>query len=390
MAGGLGFEPRLAESESAVLPLDDPPTGRRAVSTTGRAGLGRAAVANRAAGRVPSARPSTCTGEFGALQKWQRGDASGRLEFAPVVRRIETMRNPGIEEMNAFAAIAERRSFAKAAVALGMSPSSLSQTIRDLEERLGVRLLNRTTRSVAPTEAGEPLLADFDAAIDTVRAFRDKPAGVIRLTVPPPAANFILAPVLQRFFATYPDIKLEISVDLNLIDIVADRFDAGIRLGNRVDRDMIAVRVSDPIRRVLVAAPIYLARRPAPKTPHDLLQHNAIRFRLPGGGFIPWRFQEAGKTFEIAPEGSLIVNEPEMAVRAAIDGVGVLYTAQQYVEGAMTDGRLVSMLEGWVPTETDGFFLYYPSRRHVPGPLQALINFLRENLKNGKRAAAAG
>lgn len=304
------------------------------------------------------------------------------------------MRNPGIEEMNAFAAIAERRSFAKAAVALGMSPSTLSQTIRDLEERLGVRLLNRTTRSVAPTEAGErllerlrPLLADFDAAIDTVRAFRDKPAGIIRLTVPPPAANFILAPALQRFFAAYPDIKLEISVDLNLVDIVADRFDAGIRLGNRVDRDMIAVRVSDPIRRVLVAAPAYLAQHPAPKVPHDLLQHNAIRFRLPGGGFIPWRFQEAGKSFELALEGSLIVNEPEMAIRAAVDGVGVLYMARQYVDDAIASGRLVPLLEAWVPTETDGFFLYYPSRRHVPAPLQALINFLRDNLKNGKHAA---
>jgi len=304
------------------------------------------------------------------------------------------MRNPGLEEMNAFAAIAERRSFAKAAVALGISPSTLSQTIRDLEERLGVRLLNRTTRSVAPTEAGErllerlrPLLADFDAAIETVRAFRDKPAGVIRLTVPPPAASFILAPVLQRFFAAYPDIRLEISVDLNLVDIVADHFDAGIRLGNRVDRDMIAVRVSDPVRRALVAAPAYLAQHPAPETPHDLLRHNAIRFRLPGGGFIPWRFEENGKSFEVAPEGSLVVNEPEMAARAAVDGVGVLYAARQYVDDAMASGRLVPMLEAWMLTETDGFFLYYPSRRHVPAPLQALINFLRNNLKNGTSAA---
>ncbi|MGH6968713.1 MAG: LysR family transcriptional regulator [Stellaceae bacterium] len=300
------------------------------------------------------------------------------------------MRNPGFEEMSAFAAIAERRSFAKAAVALGISPSTLSQTIRELEERLGVRLLNRTTRSVAPTEAGErllerlrPLFADFDAAIDTVRAFRDKLTGVIRLTVPPPAASFILAPVLQRFFAAYPDIKLEISVDLNLIDIVADRFDAGIRLGNRVDRDMIAVRVSDPIQRVLIAAPAYLARNPAPATPRDLLRHNAIRFRLPGGGFIPWRFHENGKSFEIAPEGSLIVNDPEMAVRAALDGVGVLYTSVQYVNDAITDGRLTPLLGAWMPTEMDGFFLYYPSRRHMPAPLQALINFLRGNLKNG-------
>ena len=304
------------------------------------------------------------------------------------------MRNPGLEEMNAFAAIAERRSFAKAAVALGMSPSSLSQTIRELEERLGVRLLNRTTRSVAPTEAGErllerlrPLLADFDAAIDAVRAFRDKPAGLIRLTVPPPAASFVLAPVLQRFFAAYPDIRLDISVDNAMVDIVADRYDAGIRVSDNIDRDMIAVRISDPIRRVVVAAPGYLAQHGTPQTPHDLAQHKAILFRLPGGGAFPWRFLEDGKTIEATPEGSLMVNVPDMAVRAAVDGVGLLYASWHYVKDAIADGRLVSLLESWQPAEANGFFLYYPSRRHVPAPLQALINFLRDNLKNGHNTA---
>ena len=304
------------------------------------------------------------------------------------------MRNPGLEEMNAFAAIAERRSFAKAAVALGMSPSSLSQTIRELEERLGVRLLNRTTRSVAPTEAGErllerlrPLLADFDAAIDAVRAFRDKPAGLIRLTVPPPAASFVLAPVLQRFFAAYPDIRLDISVDNAMVDIVADRYDAGIRVSDNIDRDMIAVRISDPIRRVLVAAPDYLAQHGAPQTPHDLAQHKAILFRLPGGGAFPWRFLEDGRTIEATPEGSLMVNVPDMAVRAAVDGVGLLYASWHYVKDAIADGQLVPLLEPWQPAEANGFFLYYPSRRNVPAPLQALINFLRDNLKNGHNAA---
>ncbi|HKR20468.1 MAG TPA: LysR family transcriptional regulator [Stellaceae bacterium] len=304
------------------------------------------------------------------------------------------MRNPGLEEMNAFAAIAERRSFAKAAVALGMSPSSLSQTIRELEERLGVRLLNRTTRSVAPTEAGErllerlrPLLADFAAAIDAVRAFRDKPAGLIRLTVPPPAASFVLAPVLQRFFAAYPDIRLDISVDNAMVDIVADRYDAGIRVSDNIDRDMIAVRISDPIRRVLVAAPDYLAQHGAPQTPHDLAQHKAILFRLPGGGAFPWRFLEDGRTIEATPEGSLMVNVPDMAVRAAVDGVGLLYASWHYVKDAIADGRLVPLLEPWQPAEANGFFLYYPSRRNVPAPLQALINFLRDNLKNGHNAA---
>ncbi|MGH6976866.1 MAG: LysR substrate-binding domain-containing protein [Stellaceae bacterium] len=296
--------------------------------------------------------------------------------------------------MSAFAAIAERRSYAKAAVALGRSPSTLSQTIRDLEERLGVRLLNRTTRSVAPTEAGErllerlrPLFADFHAAIDTVRAFRDKPAGLIRLTVPPPAASFVLAPVLQRFFAAYPEIGLEISVDTALVDIVADRFDAGIRWGHRVERDMIAVRITGPIRHVVVAAPSYLARYPALERPRDLLRHNAIRFRLPLGGFIPWRFNENGKSFEITPEGSLILNNPEVALRAALDGVGVLYTISYYVKDAIADGRLVPLLENWQSAEADGFFLYYPSRRHVPAPLQALIGFLRENRKSEHNGA---
>jgi len=305
------------------------------------------------------------------------------------------MRNPGFEEMSAFAAIAERRSFAKAAVALGISPSTLSQTIRGLEEQLGVRLLNRTTRSVAPTEAGErllerlrPLLADFDAAIDTVRAFRDKPAGLIRLTVPPPAASFVLAPVLQRFFAAYPDIRLDVSVDTALVDIVADRFDAGIRLSNIIDRDMIAVRISDPIRRVVVAAPDYLAQHEAPQTPHDLGRHKAILFRLPGGAILPWRFFENGKSFEVTPEGSLMVNAPDMAVRAAIDGVGLLCGSWDYVKDAVVDGRLVPLLDSWQPTEPDGFFLYYPSRRHVPVPLQALIKFLRDNLKNGQDSAS--
>ncbi len=300
------------------------------------------------------------------------------------------MRNPDFEAMTAFAAIAERRSFAKAAVALGVSPSTLSQTIRELEEGLGVRLLNRTTRSVAPTEAGErlldrlrPILSDFDAAIDTVRAFRDKPSGLIRLTVPPPAASFILAPNLQRFLAAYPDISLEISVDTALVDIVAERFDAGIRVGHRVERDMIAVRISDPVRHVVVAAPAYLALRPAPETPRDLLRHNAIRFRLPQGGFIPWRFHENGRSFEVTPEGSLIVNDPDVALHAAVDGVGVLYTVAPYTAAAIADGRLVPLLEPWQPVPADGFYLYYPSRRHVPAPLQALINFLRANLKNG-------
>lgn len=291
--------------------------------------------------------------------------------------------------MNAFIAVAERRSFAKAAVQLGVSRSRLSETIRGLEERLGVRLLNRTTRSVAPTEAGErllarlrPLLDDFDAALDSINAFRDKPAGLLRLTVPPPVASFMLAPLLARFLAQYPAISLEVSADAALTDIVASRFDAGIRAGERVERDMIAVRIGGEVRSVVVAAPDYLARHPRPTTPRDLETHNCIMFRLPSGAVFPWPFEKMGQGLEAAVSGRLTVNDAELSIRAALDGVGVLYTALDYVTPLIEAGRLVPLLEDW-QTRSAALFLYYPSRRQVPAPLQAFIEFLRENLRAG-------
>jgi DNA-binding transcriptional LysR family regulator len=289
--------------------------------------------------------------------------------------------------MNAFIAVAERRSFSSAAVQLGISRSRLSETIRELEGRLGVRLLNRTTRSVAPTVAGErlltqmrPLLADFDAVLDSINAFRDKPAGLLRLTVPPPVASFMLAPLLSRFLDKYPAIDLEISVDGALTDIVAGRFDAGMRAGDRVERDMIAVRIGEEIRSVVVAAPEYLARHKRPTTPCDLGAHNCIRFRFPSGVIVPWQFEKNGRQVEVAVEGRLTVNDPELAVRAALDGVGVLYTALGYAAREIEAGRLVPLLEDW-RTRSAAIFLYYPSRRQVPASLQAFIEFLRENLQ---------
>ena len=296
------------------------------------------------------------------------------------------MRAPELAEMNAFVTVAERRSFAKAAVQLGISRSRLSETIRSLEDRLGVRLLNRTTRSVAPTAAGErlltrlrPLLNDFDTVLESVNAFRDKPAGLLRLTVPPPAANLLLAPLVSRFLARYPAIDLEISVDAALTDIVAGRFDAGIRPGERVERDMIAVRIGEEFRGVVVAAPDYLAQHPRPSTPRDLQAHNCIRFRFPSGVIVPWQFEKKGKKVEVAVEGRLTVNDPELAIRAALDGVGVLYTALGYAAAEIKAGRLVPLLEDW-RIGSSAFFLYYPSRRQVPLPLQVFIEFLRENL----------
>ena len=297
------------------------------------------------------------------------------------------MRGPELAEMNAFVTVAERRSFASAAVQLGISRPRLSETIRELEGRLGVRLLNRTTRSVAPTAAGErllaqirPLLADFDAVLDSINAFRDKPTGLLRLTVPPPVASFMLAPLLSRFLDEYPAIDLEISVDGALTDIVAGRFDAGMRAGDRVERDMIAVRIGEEIRSVVVAAPEYLARHKRPTTPRDLGAHNCIRFRFPSGVIVPWQFEKKGRQVEVAVEGRLTVNDPELAVRAALDGVGVLYTALGYAAPEINAGRLVPLLEDW-QTPAAAIFLYYPGRRQVPVPLQAFIEFLREKLQ---------
>ncbi len=297
------------------------------------------------------------------------------------------MRGPELAEMNAFVTVAERRSFANAAVQLGMSRSRLSETIRELEGRLGVRLLNRTTRSVAPTTAGErllaqirPLLDDFDTVLDSINAFRDKPAGLLRLTVLPPAASFMLAPLLSRFLLQYPAIDLEISVDAALTDIVAGRFDAGIRAGDHVERDMIAMRIGEEIRSVVVAAPDYLARHKRPTTPQDLAAHNCIRFRFPSGVLLPWQFEKKGRQVEVAAEGRLTVNDPELALKASLDGVGVLYTVLGYAAPEINAGRLVPLLEDWQPRST-AIFLYYPSRRQVPVPLQAFVEFLRENLR---------
>lgn len=298
------------------------------------------------------------------------------------------MRGKRFAELSAFVAVADHGSFTKAATHLGVSLGSLSQTIRGLEESLGVRLLNRTTRSVAPTEAGErmltrlrPLLDDFVAAVDSVNAFRDRPAGQLRLTVPPPVASFVLAPLLARFLAQFPEIVIEVSVDGAMTDIVAGRYDAGIRLGNRIARDMIAVRITDDLRFVVVASPDYLARHPRPETPQDLQAHNCVRTRFPSGALPPWRFAVEGKILEFEVEGSVIANEPELLVRAALDGIGALYMLEDYVAPMISAGRLVPLLETWMPPPSEGFFLYYPSRRQNPASLRALIDFLRANLK---------
>jgi DNA-binding transcriptional LysR family regulator len=312
------------------------------------------------------------------------------------------MRDYAFAEMTAFVAIAERGSFARAATHLGIAPSTLSQTIRALEARLGVRLLNRTTRSVAPTEAGDrllarlrPLLEGYEAAVASIDAFRDRPAGLLRLTVPPPAASSVLAPAIGAFLAAYPEIKLEISVDSAMVDIVANRFDAGIRLGERVERDMIAVRVSNEQQFVVVAAPAYLAHHPAPQRPQDFKAHNCIQLRVASGAILPWRFAKGGESLELAIDGNFTVNSNDLGVPAALDGVGALYTTRDCVASHIAAGRLVTLLDDWAPRSA-GYFLFYPSRRQNPAKLQVLVDFLRNRLKtngangvDGRLVAAA-
>jgi len=305
------------------------------------------------------------------------------------------MRGNHFAELSAFVAVAEQASFTNAARRCGLSTATLSQTVRALETRLGVRLLNRTTRSVAPTDAGErllsqlrPLLDGFDAAIESVYAFREKPAGHLRLTMPPPVARFVLAPVLARFSQLYPEIVIEATVESGFTDIVAGRYDAGFRRGNLVARDMIATRVSSDMHYLVVASPDYLARRGWPQTPADLSAHNCIRYRLPGGGFIPWIFVADGKTVEFDVQGSVVViNDPELVISAALEGIGIAYLYEDYVASLVADGRLVSLLDKSVLPVTDGFFLFYPSRRQNPAALRALIEFLRSDFRAGAKSA---
>src|SRR5580704_1708092 len=305
------------------------------------------------------------------------------------------MRKLGLAEMTAFVAIAERSSFAKAAVHLGMSRSALSETIRGLEDKLGVRLLNRTTRSVALTAVGERLLAElrpalesFEAALESVNMFRDKPAGHLRLTVPRPAAKAVIEPILAKFLATYPAISLEIITDSALTDIVRDRFDAGIRPGHRVEQDMIAVRVGEDARPTVVASPDYLIRHPRPKVPKDLQGHNCIRQRFASGAMFPWAFEKRGKSLEVAVKGSLIVSDGDLALRAAADGVGIARLPATSVGPLIGGKRLVPLLEDWQPRSV-GFFLYYPSRRQTPAALQAFVDFLKAHSRGKAGVPAA-
>jgi len=292
------------------------------------------------------------------------------------------MRGSDIAELRAFAAVCEHRSFTRAAAHLGMSGSALSQVIRTLEERLGTRLLNRTTRSVAPSEAGERLLAgllpalrDLETAVLTVTARDDAPAGRLRINTSRLAALHHIAPLIGPFTAAYPGISLDIVVDDTLVDIVAAGFDAGVRLGESLDRDMVAIRLGGPLRLVAVASPGYCARHGRPAEPRDLLQHRGLNTRWPTDGSpYRWEFERDGQELEIAVPGQIITNEAEILVRAACDGAGIAYVPEPLVAGLIASGQLIHLLADWSPP-FPGFHLYYPSRRQMLPALRAFIDF---------------
>ncbi len=285
--------------------------------------------------------------------------------------------------LSAFLTVAEERSFTRAAKRLGVSTSALSHAMRGLEERFGVRLLARTTRSVAPTDAGEQLLArlrpalgEIRGALDVLSELRGRPAGTVRLVVSPLATTTVLAPKLGQFAREYPDVVLDITTDENRIDLVAGRFDAGIHLGEFIDQDMLAIRVSPDLRPAIVGSLPYFESRGKPKTPRDLLDHRCINVRHGSGSIYRWEFEKGKQSLAVGVAGPLVVDDVELSIQAAIDGVGLAFVDDDRVAGHLASGALVRVLEDWCQPFA-GFFLYYTSRRQLPPALSALIETLR-------------
>lgn len=294
------------------------------------------------------------------------------------------MRREDLFDLGAFMAVAEARSFTRAAAKLGTSQSSLSHTVRRLETRLGVRLLTRTTRSVVPTEAGEALLGTLAPAFGSIEgqlaalgAMRERPAGSVRITASEHAATTLLWPALQRLLPAYPDINVEVSVDSSLVDIVSGRFDAGVRLGEAVAKDMVAARIGPDLRMAVVGAPAYFATHPAPTTPQELAGHRCINLRLPtAGGLYAWELEKDGREVRVRVDGQLAFNNVAMIVRAAEAGFGLAFVMQDQVAEQLAEGRLVRVLGDWCPSFT-GYHLYYPSRRQPTPAFAILVEALR-------------
>ena len=287
-------------------------------------------------------------------------------------------------DLNAFMAVAAERSFTRAAAKLGTSQSALSHTVRRLETRLGVRLLTRTTRSVAPTAAGERLLATLtpalgmiDAELASLSDLRDKPRGMIRITTSEHAAETVLLPVLAPFLAEYPDIQVELSIDSGLTDIVTDQFDAGVRLGEALAKDMVAARIGPDLRMAVVGSPSYFDQHPIPKTPQDLAQHNCINLRLrSAGGMYAWELEQGDREVRVRVDGQMSCNNTATIVRAALRGVGLGFVMETSVAEHVRQGKLTRVLEDWCPPFA-GYHLYYPSRRQSSAAFILLVDALR-------------
>jgi DNA-binding transcriptional LysR family regulator len=294
------------------------------------------------------------------------------------------MLRENLNDLLGFLEVARERSFTRAAAKLGVSQSALSHAIRVLETRLGVRLLARTTRSVSPTEAGERLLRSIGPRFDQIETdlaalseLRDKPAGTIRITAAEHAAESVLWPALEKLLPAYPEIKVELIVDYGLTDIVAERYDAGVRLGEQVAKDMIAVRIGPDFRMAVVGSPSYFATRPKPKRPQDLTAHQCINIRLPTyGGIYPWEFEKRGRPLKVRVEGPVVFNNIALRLKAVRAGLGLAYLPEDQIDADVVRGRLVRVLEDWC-APFPGYHLYYPSRRQPAQAFALLVDALR-------------
>ena len=293
------------------------------------------------------------------------------------------MAQPDLADLAAFTAVAQARSFRGAAALRGVSASSLSEALRRLEAALGVRLLNRTTRSVTPTEAGErllarltPALADVTLALDEVNAFRDSPTGVLKLNVPGAVSRIVFPDLIPRFLKAHPGIRMEITADDTFVDVLAAGYDAGVRYDERLEKDMIAVPLAGPQRFVVVGAPAYFAAHGRPTHPREVLNHPCIRHRFASGSSHAWEFEKDGEVIRVQPEGPLVTNSGELEIAAVEAGLGLLATFEGFVAGSIAAGRMETVLDDWLPPFS-GPYLYYPSRRHMPAPLRAFVDFVK-------------
>ena len=304
------------------------------------------------------------------------------------------MRDEHAAALRAFRLIARHGSFTRAAAELEVTPSALSQTLKQLEASVGVRLLHRTTRQVGLTEAGTdflaritPALNEIDAAMEALRQHGERPAGTLRVTMPQNLLDWLIGPVLMEFLRTYPDIKLEVLCDSRLVDLVAEGFDVGIRLGERLARDVVAVPLGDKVRAVVIGSPAYFARHGRPQHPRDLEKHACVRYRYVGSGAIyRWEFAHRsgasrGQWFDMDVDGPITTNEPAIGVHAALEGLALMHAVEPMVRQPIAQGDLETVLDPWLPP-FDGFYLYYPSRFQVPPKLRVFIDFLRERLAN--------